>query len=190
MHESKTAHPSPLTEETATKGVISAKGQPPRELTGWRKREHHGSWQSEGTGHKIRKPHRTGCFFTEKQTWLTSNTIYSQNNSTFPDSVDNFILLETSALAGKSELAGRLPSLSEQVLAPWEQRDLKESQTQWGGILFVLFQAPTHENKWWSSVTSCDKKGDKDMQPVPALPPPFVYYRSKPSPLASFVFVF
>lgn len=172
MHKTKTAHPSPLTEETATKGVISAKGQPLRELTGWRKREHQGSWQSEGTGHKIRKPHRTGCFFTEEQTWQTSNTIYSQNNSTPSQTLDNFILLKTSALAGKSELAGRLPSLSEQVLAQWEHRDLRESQTQWGGILVMC------------------KKGDKDMQPLRALPLPFVYYRSKPSPLASFAFVF
>lgn len=54
---------------------------------------HQGSSQSEGSSStkeadKVKAwdtnkktPHRTGCFFTEEQTWLTSKTVYSQNSS-------------------------------------------------------------------------------------------------------------
>jgi hypothetical protein len=160
------------------------KREPPRESTEWRKRQNQGRWQREDPGHKQGHPaqdtnkdtpHRTQTrtphtghkqgypaqdrrSVTEKQTRLTSNTMYSQNSSVPSQTLDNLILLKTSALAGKSELAGHLPSLSDQVLAQREQRDLKESQPQLWGILFVLFQLPNHANKWW--VTSWARKGD------------------------------
>lgn len=65
MPESKTAHRSPLPEETATVAVQNEGRSSTKEAD---------KVKAQDTDKKT--PHRTGCFFTEKQTWLTS-TVYS-----------------------------------------------------------------------------------------------------------------